>query len=116
MKILTGKIEYTFTVSDKNDWDIKFGSEDLKEADIMHNDLAALIIAQQVMENCAIKFREDKKTATGKMKQIQSQRLNKAIDGRFGVRVICDYLLDCYPDYIKYLKKQEVKNENNKGK
>lgn len=115
-KEITGNIPYILTISDTNEWSITYGSEKLDSASSMRNDIVSLIIAQNVMEICAIKLREDKQSTKGKQKQLATQHLNKVIDGRFGLRLICDYMLDSYLPYLDYLKKvEESKDEKDKG-
>lgn len=101
---IKGNIPYTLTISDENEWIISYESD-------INNDMASLAIAQRVMEICAVKLREDKRLATGKGKKHLSEKLNKAISGRFGLMVICDYMQDVYEQYSEYLKNREI-NDN----
>ena len=107
-KEINGSIAYKMTISDDGQWNIQYGSESDTSAEAMRNEIAALIIAQHVMENCAIQLMQEKKEAKGKHKQFISQRLSKTIDGRFGLRIIVDHLLDSYPSYMEYLKEKEL--------
>lgn len=107
-KEITGTIPYKFMISDTGEWTIEYGYGVIEPRDHIHNDMASLAIAQRVMEICAIRIREEKKDSKGIVRKHLSQKLNKAIDGRFGLKVICDYLLDCYKPYMKYLKEYEA--------
>lgn len=103
-KEIKGNIEYSLTISDDGKWDIKYGST-------IHNDMASLAIAQYVMESIAVNLREEKNNASGKVKKAYAAKLDKAISGRFGVQVICDYMLDNYIPYMKYLEEAETKRD-----
>ena len=104
-KEITGSIPYKIIISDTNEWTLEYGSDSIDMDEAVRNDIASLMIAQNVMETCAVKLKEDKSEAKGKARQMYAQRLDKVISGRFGLRIICDYLLDSYQDYLKYLKK-----------
>lgn len=113
-KIISGNINYTINLSEDKLGDVSYGNTEDDSASAMRNEIAALIIAQHVMENVAIQLKHDKKASSGKQRQIITQRLNKTIDGRFGLKIIIDHMLDLYPQYIEYLKEQEkVKQEAN---
>lgn len=107
-KEITGNITYKFIISDANEWIIEYGNKTVTEAEHIHNDMAALAIAQLVMETCAVRIRQEKEEAGGKAKKYLGEKLNKVIDGRFGLKIICDYLLDCYEPYMAYLKEKEA--------
>lgn len=108
-KEITGSIPYTFVLSEDGKWDIKYEST-------IHNDMASLAIAQFVMENIAVNLREEKKNSSGSVKKAFAAKLDKAISGRFGLQIICDYMLDAYVPYMKYLEEKEVVNEENKAR
>jgi hypothetical protein len=95
-KEITGSIPYTLVLSEDGKWDIKYEST-------IHNDMASLAIAQFVMENIAINLREEKKNASGSVKKAMGVKLDKGVSGRFGLQMICDYMLDAYVPYMKYL-------------
>jgi len=101
-KVIEGTIPYKLTVSEKGEWLIEYETT-------IENDMASLAIAQRVMEVCAVRLRHDKKELTGKQRKFITQRLNKAIDARFGLMIICGWMLGVYQDYKEFLAKQEEK-------
>jgi hypothetical protein len=107
-KEITGSIGYKLKISEKGEWEIEYDST-------LHNDMASLAIAQYVMENIAVNLREEKKNSSGAIKKAFSAKLDKAISGRFGLQVICNYMLDAYKPYVKYLEEKEVLNEENQS-
>lgn len=113
MKTITGNISYTLNISDEGEWTIICGSESDSAEQILNNDMASLAMAQRVMEICAIRLREEKKELKGIAKKFMSQKLNKVIDGRFGLKIICDYMMDSYEPYMEYLnaKKDELNKQ-----
>lgn len=111
-KEIAGNIPYTLKISDKEEWTIEYGSETDTELQTLHNDMASLAIAQRVMEICAVRLREEKNITGGKKRKWLTQKLDKVVDGRFGIKIICDYFLDIYPEYIKYLESIEKGEEN----
>lgn len=101
---ITGTIPYTLKISDEGEWDIKYDSS-------IHNDMASLAISQYVMESIAVNLREEKKNASGKVKKAFAAKLDKCVSGRFGLQVICDYMLDAYEPYMKYLSDRDKVSE-----
>lgn len=102
-KTIEGTISYKIIIPEKGEWTIEYDSS-------IENDLASMAISQRVMEICMIKLKEEKTIFTGKRRKYVSDKLNKAIDARFGLMIICDWMFDIYQEYKEFLAKQEARN------
>jgi len=109
MEEIKGTINYTLKISDEGDWSIVYGSDSDTPKDTIHNDMASLAICQDIMEICAARFSLEKKELKGKSKQFMGQKMRKTIDARAGLKLICDYMLNVYKPYVKYLEDEENK-------
>jgi len=113
MKEIKGSISYTLQISDSGEWTVTYGTEGQSEEDSVHNDIASLVIAQNVMEQCAATMKLNKESLKGRDKKYMTQKLDKVIDGRFGLKLIADYLIDCYEGYMEFLSKKASDKEAN---
>jgi len=113
MKEIKGSISYTLQISDSGEWTVTYGTEGQSEEDSVHNDIASLVIAQNVMEQCAATMKLNKESLKGRDKKYMTQKLDKVIDGRFGLKLIADYLIDCYEGYMEFLSNKAVDKEAN---
>jgi hypothetical protein len=93
-KEINGSIPYTIKISDDGHWNINYEST-------IENDLVAMSISQFVIESYATSLKSDKKTATGKVKQSLSVRVEKLIQARFGVKLMLDFMQTAYEPFMK---------------
>jgi hypothetical protein len=103
---MTGQIPYIITVDENKVWSIQYQST-------IENDIAALAVAQFVLQNTVASLEVRKKNAKGKELQSMKALLDKSIKARFGIEVVRNYMQALYFGFKKreadFEKKEEAK-------
>lgn len=96
---IKGTIEYT-VVQDENGISLKYEST-------IENDIAAMAIAEYVSGEWINLIKEEKANHTGKVKAEINDRLNKTLQTKNGLKVLCNYAFALYEQFQKLEQKQE---------
>lgn len=107
MKKITGTIKYEITIDDKNQWNLIYEQNS-------ENDLAAMAIGTKLMELSEQEFEEalkDKSRST-RDKNFFKGRLEKVRAAKFGLQIMCDYLLSVFEDYKAYVEKNKLESSS----
>jgi len=103
MREIEGTIQYKITIDDGN-WDLSYTQSS-------QNDLAIMAIGQQLMEYSEQHFQETIKVPdiTTKVKKLFKGRLDKVRAAKFGLQMMCAYLMDVIDEYHAYAEQNKDK-------
>ena len=97
---IKGSVEYSLTQFVDNDWQI-----DYKRT--VENEMAALSVAQHVMEHAIAAVSLQKKKSKGKEKQALAKQLEKFVQARMGISMLSDNIFSAYDAYKENQKRHE---------
>jgi len=105
MREIEGTIKYKITVDEKTGWHLEYTQSS-------ENDLAVMAIGQQLMEYSEQHFEETLKdqSLSTKSKTFFKGRLTKVRAAKFGLQLMCSYLMSVIDEYHAFVadnKKQQ---------
>lgn len=105
MREIEGTIKYKITIEDGN-WDLSYTQSS-------QNDLAVMAIGQQLMEYSEQHFEETLKdqSITTKVKNVYKGRLTKVRAAKFGLRLMCSFLMSVIDEYHASIEENKKQKE-----
>lgn len=95
-----GSIGYTLKQFPNGDWELDYERS-------IENEMAAMSIAQYIMEHAVATARLGKKKEKGKLKQLISKHLEKYIQAQMGIRILADNIFSAYDSFMEQQAKHE---------
>lgn len=99
-RVIKGSIEYTITLFDGETWEVEYQQG-------IENEIAALSIAQHVMEASIVTASLQKKESKGKIRKSLSEQIEKFSQARFGLNMLSTILCDSYDSFMEQKAKHE---------
>lgn len=105
MREIEGTIKYKITIEDGN-WDLSYTQSS-------ENDLAVMAIGQQLMEYSEQQFQETLKdqSLNTKTKNLFKGRLTKVRAAKFGLQLMCSYLMSVIDEYHAFVEENKKQKE-----